>query len=107
MDQEVRVRASGLSSSPASSIPSKLYLSTLQILLIEKALTWPETTTPVAMIFAKDEPTQADVDTFQKLFVVEFPLHPDGRNDPAFGKEIDSFLQSPNESIFQYYTRAG
>ena len=77
------------------------------MLLVEKAFVWSEITSPVAVLLAKDEPTQGDVDTFKKLFVVEYPPHPDGPNYPAFGKEIDSFFQSPSKSMFQYYTCAG
>ncbi|MCJ1352777.1 MAG: hypothetical protein MMC33_002761 [Icmadophila ericetorum] len=79
----------------------------IKMLLFEKARIWSKVTSPDAMLFTKEEPTHADLDTFRMLFTAEFPLHPDGPSDPTFGKEIDGFFQGPNESIFQYYTRAG
>lgn len=54
-------------------------------------------------IFAKDDPTQEDVDTFRPLFTLKYPAHHVVPFD--FYTEVSELHQKPGESLASYYDR--
>ena len=86
-----------------SLIAPETYLRTVNMLLVEDAEIWADTTAQVVELFLERSPCQDNVETFKVLFTLKYPA-------PAmvpfdFTSEIGTLCQGSGESLESYYNR--
>ncbi|MCJ1352844.1 MAG: hypothetical protein MMC33_002828 [Icmadophila ericetorum] len=86
-----------------SRITPEIYLRTVDMLLVEDAETWADTTAQVAELFLEKSPCQDDVEKFKALFNHKYPARATIQFN--FTSEIGKLRQGPDESLESYYNR--
>ena len=86
-----------------SLIAPETYLRTVNMLLVEDAEIWADTTAQVVELFLERSPCQDDVETFKALFTLKYPARAMIPFD--FTSEIRTLCQGSGESLESYYNR--
>lgn len=87
------------------TIPPKLYLDSLDMLLTDDANDWAESHPEASRLLALDEPDQAAVDSFKSLICEKFPSKAIEVAAIPFDVEISELRQRSDEALSAYYKR--
>lgn len=88
---------------PKEHISPDFYLNTLNLLLVEDAAIWADTTEEIVSLFEKKLPNQDDVKLFKVWFTLRYP--PPSIIPLRFSNEIRELRQMPQEPLASYYNR--
>lgn len=86
-------------------IPPKTYLEALDLLLIDEAAIWAESTVDIAIMLSNVAPTQVTVDQFRNAFTQKYPSQVIDVAPISFDAEMSDLKQASTESLLAYYKR--
>ena len=87
------------------SIPPKVYLANLDMLLEDEASEWSESQPEAIRLLALADPTQDDVTMFKSLLCERFPSKAVELYPVPFSVELSELKQKDEESLNSYYKR--
>ncbi|MCJ1352775.1 MAG: hypothetical protein MMC33_002759 [Icmadophila ericetorum] len=92
---------------PGVTIPARIYLETVQMLLIEHAAVWTEMTVEILHLFSLRSPTQDHVARFKQLFLAQYPHITSLYTfvPPNVMMEVEHLAQDRFESLTSYHKR--